>query len=149
MNLLNSQFAQCCGSGGGGSEAREEDQDGDRKEVTSSAFAIRTRGVTSLCPAARLYILSMHESMSCGVQQPVEPYWHICIYVCMGVLTACTRNWTACGNAGNATQRSFGASRTGALLMSWLSFTSCMTCKSSSHIVASLITHFNLSSCSG
>ena len=81
VNLLNSQFAQCCGSGGGGSEAREEDQDGDRKEVTSSAFAIRIRGVTSLCPAARLYILSMRESMSCRVQQPVEPYWHIYIYI--------------------------------------------------------------------
>ena len=46
VNLLNSQFAQCCGSGGG-SVADIDDHDGDRKEVASSAFAIMIYDVTS------------------------------------------------------------------------------------------------------
>ena len=52
VNLLNFSIAQCSGSGGG-SVADVVDQDGDRKEVTSSAFAIRIYGVTSHCTAAR------------------------------------------------------------------------------------------------
>ena len=72
VNLLNSQFAQCSGSDGG-SEADVDDHDGDRKEVTSSAFATRIYGVTPLCTAARLYILSTHDAMSHRGQQHVEP----------------------------------------------------------------------------